>query len=147
MKKNILFLLVMLSLVSQLDAAKKSEVPPHPQGKTEEDVVLIKDEMQVMKKNFQAMEGEMNKDTPDYAVLEQSLNRLEGASKLIIKMNVDPQFEKSFKKFQKDLGVLKGEVEAKNRSGIDAGMSDLFQNCFGCHLTHVVHQKKVKEGL
>lgn len=147
MKKNILFLLISFMTINYLEAAKKTDIPPHPQGKTDQDVILIKDEMQIMKKNFQKMEEEMNSSTPDYQALEQSLNRLEGASKLIVKMNVDPQFANSFKKFQKDLESLKKEVGAKNRSAIDEGMSDLFQNCFGCHLTHVVHQKKVKEGL
>ncbi|QQR79930.1 MAG: hypothetical protein IPJ69_11380 [Deltaproteobacteria bacterium] len=149
--KNKNFLLVIFTLTICLalnaQAKKKSVLPPHPIAPDNNGVILLKDEMQVMKKNYQDIEKSLESANPDYEVMLQSLNRLEGASQLILKINTDPQFAKTFQRFQKDLSRLHRNALEKNRSGVEDGLNDLFQNCFSCHLTHVTVQGKMKEGL
>ncbi len=148
-----LILAVVGTLSVGLDASEKSKhndpLPPHPQASQPEDVVLLKDEMQVLKKNYREVERALNSSEIDYESISRSLGRLEGAAQMIVKINTDPKFSKTFKHFQRDLSELHRQVRLKNRSGVENGMNELFQNCLGCHLTHVVLQGKrqEKEGL
>ena len=107
----------------------------HSNWKTD-DVILLKDQMHRMKTSFSDLNDYLDGKPPAYKDILVTLDRMEGIAKMIQKVNGNPSFEPNFKRLQSIIKDFQSEAKAQNRSGMENGMSDLIETCFGCHLTH-----------
>jgi len=120
---------------ARLWAADTAPTPPHS-GWTTDDIVTLRDQMHKMEDSFAELDGYLSRKPPAYADILATLDRVEGIAKMIQKVNGNPKLTPSFKRLLRDIKDFRAEAKARHSSGMENGMNSLFENCFGCHLTH-----------
>src|SRR5579885_712591 len=134
-KKSLWMIAILVFVTSPLWSFDLESGAPKGGWKTE-DIVTLRDQMHRMEDAYADIDGDLSKQPPDFAAIADKLDRMQGIAKMIQKVNGNAQLDDKFKKLLKDIQDLRVDAKARHRSGLENGVSNLFENCFGCHMTH-----------